>query len=112
MRVARLRLGHVLAALAAYRGALTVLELLRCTEGVDLALMTFEGTNLMHIACMNAQPHIVRWLAKTGHAEMALALSHDGKRPLHYACESGDDSSLQFLRHLPSRIISATPEAG
>ena len=46
-------LGHVLAALASYRGALAMLEMLR-EEGVDLGL-GFKGTNLMHIACMNAQ---------------------------------------------------------
>ena len=95
-------LGHVLAALAAYRGALAVLELLR-DEGLDLAL-TFEGTNLMHIAAMNAQPHIVRWLVGAGHAELALALSHEGKRPIHYACESGDDSTLSLLRHLVAHM--------
>ena len=45
----------MLAALAAYRGSLSVLELLR-DAGTDLTL-TFEGSNLMHFACMNAQPH-------------------------------------------------------
>ena len=75
----------MLAALAAYRGALAVLELLR-DAGTDLT-RTFDGTNLMHIACMNRQAHIVRWLATTGHAEMAIELSHEKKQALHYACE-------------------------
>ena len=102
-------LSHVLAALSAYRGAIAVLELLR-DEGLDLKL-TFQGTNLMHIACMNAQPHVVRWLAMMGHAQMALALSHEGKRPLHYVCESGDDSSLEYFFDLPSQMVQREARA-
>ena len=101
--------GHVLAALAAYRGALTVLEFLR-DAGTDLTL-TFDGLNLMHIACMNAQPHIVRWLIQGGHAPMALALSHERKRPLQYACESGDNCSFEFLLHLPSNLVQREARA-
>ena len=107
--ISRVPVGHVLAALAAYRGALTVLELLR-DAGTDLT-MTFDGLNLMHIACMNAQPHIVRWLIQGGHAQLALALSHERKRPLQYACESGDGYSLDFLRHLPANLAQREARA-
>ena len=30
---------------------------------------------------------------------------NEDKRPLHYACESGDDSTLEYLRYLPSRMV-------
>ena len=96
-------LGHALAALAAYHGALSVLELLR-DAGTDLSL-TFESNNLMHFACMNRQSHVVRWLVEAGHARLAINISHEDKRALHYACESGDDSTIDFLRHLPSHMV-------
>lgn len=86
-----------------------MLELLR-DRGTDLAL-TFDGTNLMHYACMNAQQHVVRWLVKAGHAQMALARSHENKLPILYACESGDDSTLSFLRYLPDHMVQRETRA-
>ena len=59
----------------------------------------------MHFASMNRQSCVVRWLAKTGHANMALERSHENKRALNYACESGDELTLDFLLHLPSHMV-------
>mmetsp|Transcript_19468 Transcript_19468/g.55230 ORF Transcript_19468/g.55230 Transcript_19468/m.55230 type:complete len:792 (+) Transcript_19468:2-2377(+) len=97
-------LGDVLAALAAYRGALALLELLK-EEGIDMA-RTIDGTNLMHVACMNRQSHIVRWLAATGYAHLSLALSHDGRRPIEIACDVGDVCTLELLRSLPTFVAN------
>ena len=102
-------LGHVLASLAAYRGALAVLELL-CDAGIDLET-TLSGTNLMHFACMNAQPHVVGWLVCAGHEQMALARSHEGAQAIQYACQSGDYSSLNFLRDLPCHLVRHATKA-
>ena len=42
---------------------------------------------------------------------MALVRSHAGRLPLAYACESGDDATLDFLRELRQQLVRNEQQA-
>ena len=96
--------GSVFAALAAYHGMLSVLELVATNTACDLRMKYGGGKTLMHFAASGRRPDVVRWLFANGYESMAADACDGGLLPLHCASRSGDALTVEFLIRRPGAV--------
>ncbi|RYV03319.1 hypothetical protein SOPP22_04935 [Shewanella sp. OPT22] len=64
--------------------------------GVSFTVTNDNGDNILHIACQNQQPELVKIIADK-YPVLVKKLNKDGMTPLHVACMSGDAESACLL---------------
>lgn len=65
--------------------------------GADIAALTSDSQNALHLACRARRPNIVLKVLEATAAAGVNQNDRFGKSPLHYACASGDPESVAFL---------------
>jgi len=82
-------------AYASYRGNIEIIKLL-ITHGADIYSLTNTGQNVLHIAAQGDQPESIIYFKEKFGMDINIK-DHSGSTPLHWACHTGSELSLNFL---------------
>lgn len=93
---------------AAYRGNVKIAKFL-CEYGATLDLVTARGKNVMHMAAEGNQPSIIVYFIYY-HAQDVISVDDCGSTPLHWACYSGAEETVDLLLALNAEINAVDKE--
>ena len=93
---------------AAYRGNIPLFKLLK-TNGASVDSLTGLGKNVIHMAAEGNQPSMIIYLISEEH-QSSGSVDENGSTPLHWACYSGAEESVNFLLNLNADINAQDKE--
>ena len=93
---------------ASYKGNIPLLQLL-IKSGASVDAVTNLGKNVMHMAAEGNQPSMMIYLITKEH-QSSQSVDENGSTPLHWACYSGAEESVNFLLNLDANIDAQDKE--
>ena len=93
---------------ASYRGNIQLFELL-IKNGASVDMVTNLGKNVIHMAAEGNQPSMMIYLISKEH-QSSQSIDENGSTPLHWACYSGAEESINFLLNLGANIDAQDKE--
>ena len=93
---------------AAYKGNMDLFDLL-IKNGASVEAVTNLGKNVLHMAAEGNQPSMIIYLISQ-HGQDILSVDENGSTPLHWACYSGSEESVNFLIYLNAKIDAQDKE--
>ena len=93
---------------AAYKGNIPLLQFL-ITSGASVDAVTNLGKNVIHMAAEGNQPSMMIYLISKEH-QSSQSVDENGSTPLHWACYSGAEESVNFLLNLDVNIDAQDKE--
>jgi palmitoyltransferase len=93
---------------AAYKGNIPLLQFL-ITSGASVDAVTNLGKNVIHMAAEGNQPSMMIYLITKEH-QSSQSVDENGSTPLHWACYSGAEESVNFLLNLDVNIDAQDKE--
>ena len=93
---------------AAYKGNIPLLQFL-ITSGASVEAVTNLGKNIIHMAAEGNQPSMMIYLISKEH-QSSQSVDENGSTPLHWACYSGAEESVNFLLNLDVNIDAQDKE--
>ena len=94
--------------LAAYKGNLEISKIL-IENGASVEIVTNLGKNIIHLSAEGNQPSIMIYFLYKKGLDIFTA-DENGSSPLHWACYSGAEESVDFLISLKADINSKDKE--
>ena len=93
---------------ASYKGNIPLLQFL-VKSGASIDETTNLGKNVMHMAAEGNQPSMMIYLISKEH-QSTQSVDENGSTPLHWACYSGAEESVNFLLNLDANIDAQDKE--
>ena len=93
---------------ASYKGNIPLLQLL-IDNGASVDAVTNLGKNVIHMAAEGNQPSMMIYLISKQH-QSSQSVDENGSTPLHWACYSGAEESVNFLLNLEANINAQDKE--
>jgi palmitoyltransferase len=94
--------GHTAIHYAAYRGNIEIIKKL-IKNGADLEIANSRGLNVLHMAAQGNQPNSLVYFFKK-YSLNIHSVDDLGSTPLHWACYTGSENSVQFLLNWYSEV--------
>ena len=93
---------------ASYKGNIPLLQFL-IQSGASVDAVTNLGKNVIHMAAEGNQPSMMIYLI-TKEYQSSQSVDENGSTPLHWACYSGAEESVNFLLNLDANIDAQDKE--